>query len=196
MTVIENCSVTIFIIIRRHFKFVDQMICLKKSIIISIQFQMQMKIHHFNFSKKKIFLFKFENANFEFYVHVMRFETADVLIRNDENKFIKMFRNFRLRRITEMKYFNVYFVINDIMNLIVKKSEQSHQKIYFQKLLRACLSNESQSDFVSKNKTVKIKKNIIIYNVDSVFTRRLTKLIKNYFIIGTDQDFVNLFQNE
>lgn len=47
---------------------------------------MQMKIHYFNFSKERIFLFEFENVNFEFYVHVMKVKTADVLIQNDEKK--------------------------------------------------------------------------------------------------------------
>ena len=53
---IKNCSVTILIIFKRHEKIINQMMNLKKIIIIPPHFELQVRIHHFNFSKKKFLI--------------------------------------------------------------------------------------------------------------------------------------------
>lgn len=196
VAVIGSCSVTIPITTRRHSKPVDQVVCLKESVTIPAQSQVQVRIHHLNLPEGRDFLFEPGDANFGLYAHVMGSETAGVLVRNDEDKPIKVPRNFRLGRVTEMEYPNAYLATSDTMDLAVKKSEQSHQKAYLQKLLRACLSDESQSDPVPEDKTVKTKEGITIHNADPAFTRRLTELIRDYSIIWTDQGFASLPQNE
>ena len=95
---INNYLVIISIISKRHVKsIINYIISLKNSMIISLHFQFRIKIYHFVFFEKKNFLFEFENVNFGLYAHVIK-----------KNRSIKMFQNFRLERIIEIKYFNAY----------------------------------------------------------------------------------------
>ena len=145
---IKNCEIIVFIIIKRHSKAMNKIICLKKIVIISSHSQLRVRIHHFDFSQNREFLFESKKMNFDLYAHVIEIETSDILIRNDENKIIKVLRNCRLKRITEVEYSNVYQITNEVMKLAIKRFHQSHQKNYFQKLFRACLSVFKKIDIV------------------------------------------------
>ena len=88
---IKNCEVIVFIIITRHSKMMNKIICSKKIVIIFSHLQLQIKIYHFDFSQNKKFLFESKKMNFDLYAHVIEIETSDILIQNDENKIFKMF---------------------------------------------------------------------------------------------------------
>lgn len=199
LTRIKNCSINILIQTKRHVKSVNQLICLKEIIIVFSRFQIQVRIHNLNFFDKDFF-FKFENVSFDFYFHVMGLKTSDVLIRNEEDKPLKILRNFRLKRMIEMNYSNAYIATKNTMDLIIEKSQQIHQKAYFQKLLQACLfncktdSNSKKSDL--KESTIQIKKEIMIHNANLAFIRRMMKLVNNYSVIWFDQGFATLSKSE
>ena len=108
-TLINSCDVIIFITSRRHFKsMIHHMISFKKIIIIFSRFQLRVRIHHLIFFQKRDFLFESENINFSMYVHVIEFDIKSILLQNEKNKSIKVFRNFRFDRVVKLNYFNVY----------------------------------------------------------------------------------------
>ena len=66
-------------------------------------------IYHLFLSTSKNFLFKFvDDINLTMFVHMIDTFSFVVIIRNDEHQIIKFFRNFRLKRINELKYINVF----------------------------------------------------------------------------------------
>ena len=143
------------------------------------------------FQKKKKFLFESKNVNFDLYVYIIKTEIFEILIRNEQNKSFKISRNARLKRIIEMKYSNVCHVTNDVIDLIIRKSESFHRKAYFHKLLKSYLSVVEIESTESKF-TIRIKKKIIIHDFDFIFTKQLLKLINDYSAIWIDQKFIIL----
>lgn len=189
---IENCSVTIFIMFKKRFnsRIIDQAVNFKNNITIFSHFQLKAKIHHFNLSFERNFFFEPDNINFDFYAHIIDFVTSVVLIRNDENKFIHVFRNFRLRHVIEMKYSNAYQIEKKTSNLTIKKFKSVHRKAYFEKLLRACMNKITKKTNLETSFIVWTKKSITIYDVNQWMINQLKNLIKEFFVIWTDQRFV------
>lgn len=194
VTIIDNCLIIISIAFKRHAKTViNWIVCFKNTIIISFRSQLCARIHHFNFFKERDFFFKSTDFNFDLYAHVLKSEIKNILFRNDEKKTIRISRNFRLSRVIEINYLNVYQMIqNETLNLIVCQTKQYHQNVYFQKLLRVCLFKTVQK----LNQKTKTKNEITIHNSNSIFIRRFIKLINDYFIIWTNQRFAILFESE
>ena len=188
-TSIKSCSVIISIMFKRHEKIINQIINFKEMIIISSHFELQIRIHKFNFFEKRNFLFESKNVDFDVYVHIVRAETSNVLIRNEQSRSFRISRNARLDRIMKMKYSNVYHATDDVIDLVIRKSEFFHRKIYFHKLLKSYLSVFEIESAESKF-TIRIKKKIIIHNSDFAFTKQLLKLINDYSAIWIDQNFV------
>lgn len=135
-TTIENCDVIIAVQSKRHSKIkINHVMILKKTNVILSHLQQQVKIHHLNISKKIDYFFESNEVNFSLYVHVINVKTFKIVIQNEENKLIKISKNFRLKRATKLNFFNAYDVIkNNVMNLINKQFKQFHKKIYFHKL--------------------------------------------------------------
>lgn len=185
MKKIKNCSVIIFVISKRHAKtIINRMICFRDTIIFSFCSQFCAKIHHFNFFENKDFFFESKNVNFGLYAHVIKIKISNVLLRNDENKTIKILRNFRLSRIVKLDYSNVYQMIENVLNLIVRQIKQFYQNVYFQKLLKVCLF-DTKKNFIVENsaQTLKIENEIIIHDLNLMFIRQLIKFVNDYSMI-------------
>ena len=195
-TFIKNCSIIISIISKRHEKIINQIMNLKKIIIISFHFEFQIRIHHLNFSEKKNFLFESKSVDFDLYAHIIETETSDILIRNEQNKSLRISRNVYLDRVMKMKYSNVCHVTtNDVINLAIRKPKSFHRKAYFQRLLKSYLF-VVEIDSAESETTIRIKKKIIIHNADPIFTKQLLELINNHSAIWTDQGFAILSEDE
>lgn len=122
---IKNCVIIILIIAKRYFRLiVSHVINFNNVIVISLHSQTIIKIYHLNFSKMKDFFFKSNNINFSMYIHVISDKITDVLMRNDENKFMKIFWYFRLKCVMKMNFSNAYQINKEIINLIKKNSKR------------------------------------------------------------------------
>ena len=65
------------------------------------------------------------------YAHLVDVFTKTIIIRNDNDMSIQISRNFRLKKVFELKYFNVFYVFNEKNNvheLTMKQSIFVHKK--------------------------------------------------------------------
>lgn len=70
-----------------------------KILIISSHSKMFILIHNIHFLLNKNYFFKFTNSvNFVIYVYFVNIKIKTILTRNEHNKFIKIFHNFRLKK--------------------------------------------------------------------------------------------------
>ena len=194
VAVIGSCSVTIPIASKRHAKAaINRVVCLKETMTIPPRSQLRARIHHLNLPEGRDFLFEPADLNFGLYAHVLGSETKGILLRNDEEKAVRVPRNFRLGRVIEIDYPNAYQLTQDgALDLAVRQSKQYHQNVYFQKLLRACLPPNVQK----LDQEVKTENGITIHNANPNLTGRFIKLINDYSIIWTDQGFATLPESE
>lgn len=93
---IENCKIIVFIMFKRHDK-INHVMCFKKSIIIPPHTQQSIQIHHLNLLKNRNFIFESNDTNVNLYIYVFNADTLKILIQNDENKSVKIIKNFRLK---------------------------------------------------------------------------------------------------
>ena len=106
---------------------------LRKITIIFLHSKISMKIHYLIVFDFRDFFFKFDEIDLLIvYVHLMNAFTNEILLRNKFNRFIKVSRNYRLKKFIELKYINVYYINNEndfkIQNLAARRFQSKYQK--------------------------------------------------------------------
>ena len=123
---IDNCDVIVSLKVRIIEVVVAKSVHLRKTIMISSKTKFSVEIHHLAVSNKK-YLFELEEIlNLIAYVHLMNAFIKTILFYNEFDISIQISRNHRLEKITEMNYFNVFYIFDDdekkIHDLTIKRS--------------------------------------------------------------------------
>ena len=101
---------------------------------------MIISVHNVNLFVSRDFLFESKNTKLIMYAHLVDVSTIAILIRNDKNISVKISRNYRLNRVFELDFSNVFHIDNsdDVRHLAIKKSKTSHKDEWFKKLISVC----------------------------------------------------------
>ena len=131
-TFIINIDVIVLIKVKSSKVSIQRFVHIRKTIVISSQTKMIVFIHHSFLSTSKNFLFEFvDDINLTLFAHIIDTFIFVVIIRNDEHQTIKISRNFRLKRISELKYINVFQIhaenIEEMKFLTIKKLKFTHK---------------------------------------------------------------------
>ena len=131
-TLIDNCDVTIVFDVRSRVSHVQQRsIHVKKIIVLSSRNQMTIFIHHLvdELLVNRDFLFEFDESNLILYVHIVDVDTKIVLIINDSNSVVKISRNFRLNKLVELDFSQVYHLDENenVVELTRRKLKFEHK---------------------------------------------------------------------
>ena len=124
---IDNCDITIFIVINNRFKFQRLSIYVLKTATIFSKIEYFFKIPNTVLSKRNYFLELTSTANFFIYFYIINSKTNFILRRNNIEKFITVSRNFRSKMLHEINYFNVYMINSKISDLAIKFSKLKHK---------------------------------------------------------------------
>ena len=110
IVVVNNIDVTIFLKTRFVKNVIQKSMHLRKIVVVFSRFEMKIAVHNACLSKSKNFLFELDNDIVELimYVHIVDVFTFSILIRNDKNFLIKIFKNYRLDKIIEIDFLNVF----------------------------------------------------------------------------------------
>lgn len=182
---IASCNVTISIIIKtetQQFRLIHAV----KTCLISAKSECLMTIHRLIFLSDRDFLFESVEANFIIYAHLMNENTFSILIQNEDNKRMKISRNFRLRTVTKLDYFNVYQVnFDDVINLILRRSKFEHKIFWFRKIIIAVAINDTSQAYcynaiMNQSIEIVLSNEIILHNAFDKVVNTFTKLINEY----------------
>ena len=136
---IDNCDVIVSIEIRsRDAQTQQRFIHARKTITLSSRNQLIISVHQLNdeLFDDRDFFFESNDIDFILYAHLIDFFIKTILIFNDTNQIIKIFRNFRLNKLIEIDYSHVFHVDeNFVKKLIVRHSKIIHQFSWFKKLI-------------------------------------------------------------
>ena len=126
---IESIDASISIEVKSAKTSLQRLIHLKKIVIISSHIEMIISVHNVNLSVSRDFLFESENSKLVMYVHLIDVSITAILIRNDKNIFVKISRNYRLDRVFELDFSNVFHIedSDDVRHFAIKKSKTSHR---------------------------------------------------------------------
>ena len=107
--VINSINVIIILKSRLIKNVVLKLVHLRKSIIVLIRIKIIVNVHNACLLKNKNFLFEFNNNVIELimYAYFVNVFTFSILIRNNKNYSIKIFKNARFDKIIEINFSNV-----------------------------------------------------------------------------------------
>ena len=135
---IENCKVIISISIKNRFISQSASIHSIKARIIASHTKLSISIHKISLSERDYF-FEPAEANFSIYFHIVDTAISVILIRNNNVTSIKVFRNFRLNKLIEIKHSNVLHVDSKSSDFAIRILKSKHKKLFFDKVLKSIL---------------------------------------------------------
>ena len=99
---------------------------MRKIIVIFLHAKIIIFVHNVTLSINRDFLFKSNNdINLSIYAHLVDAFTFFIVIRNEQNVSIQISRNYRLDRIFELDFANVFYINdsnkNNVRQLTIKK---------------------------------------------------------------------------
>ncbi len=108
-------------------------------------------IHHSNLPSDRDFLFEPSDSNASLFAHAIDASTNCIMAKNDSPQSIKISRNARLGRITEIQYPNAFHVDSDIRDYAERKPTRSHKESWFKRVLKAAMLAYTAVAAVSSN---------------------------------------------
>ena len=149
-------------------------------------------------------MFELENTNFILYAHVIDVFTKTILVINDTNKIVRMFRNCRLNKLIELDFSHVFYVENDnnFANLVIRVLKTKHKSFWFKKIIFAfvvvvVVTNAMTSSITTNSIDVQF----IEFNVSKTFdvmtfvVLTLRNLRKSFANFSNLKFFANFFAN-
>ena len=131
---INSCDVTVSLKVKIIEIVIAKSIHLRKIIVILLKIELSIKIHHLIVSNKKYLFESKEIFNLIAYAHLINAFIKTILFRNEFNILMQIPRNYRLEKITEINYFNGFYISidnkneNEIRDLTAKQSRLFKQK--------------------------------------------------------------------
>lgn len=109
----------------------------KKIINVSFKFEITILVYYTSISNNRDFLFELNRLNLLLYAYLVNLETRNIVVRNNSNKTIYILRNCRLRRITKLEFFNIFYIVanSNVLNLILRKTFANYKTNRFKKII-------------------------------------------------------------
>ena len=176
---IESCEIIISIFIKNRFISQSAAIHFIKTRIISSHTKISISIHKILLSKRDYF-FEFVEINFSIYSHVVDTAINVVLIRNNNVESIKIFKNFRLNKLIEIKHFNVFHVESRFSDLVIRIFKSKHKKLFLDKILKSIHKKSDTFLSIIENTNVVLFNDITVYNSSKKNIQKFSNLIEKY----------------
>ena len=189
---IESCKITISInIITTHRFFQSKFVHFTKIKIVSSNFERFISIHKIVISNRNYLFESFDSTNFSVYAHLIDDKINFILIRNNNDKFLKIFRNFKLSFLSQFFYINVFQINTHLFDMILRNSKSDHKTFWFKKIFIAAVYTANIDSQTFKQEISLINK-ITIHEFFRQIVIVFINLLNKYFNIWTNQSFVNL----
>ena len=105
---IDNCEIIVFLKVRIFRVIVQTSIHATKTTYVFFRSEIFLSIHHIVMSTDRDFFFESNELNVFLYVHLVDAKSKYILIRNDSNYIVHIFKNCRMKRLTKLNFFNAF----------------------------------------------------------------------------------------
>ena len=198
---IINIDVIVSIKVKSSKTSIQRLVHIRKTTVISSLTKMIVFIHYSFLSTNKDFLFEFvDDINLTLFAYIIDTFIFAVMIRNDESQTIKIFRNFRLKRINELKYINAFQIhaenVEEMKSLTIKEFKFTHKFEWFKKFIVVCVIVYATTSVI---KIEKVNFNDLIEIVMSFELSSSSSIVINFFLSqtsSTDKSNELVFFNE
>ena len=111
--IVRNCDITIFFEIRSRVVCVQiRFVHVKKKLVLSSRTQLIVVINDLNndLTFDRDFLFELNDIELILYVHLIDFFIKTIFVINNIDQFMKISRNFKLKKLMKFDYINVFLI--------------------------------------------------------------------------------------
>ena len=140
---IDSIDIIISLKIRFFKLTIQRFIYFKKITIISSHVELIVVVHHIELTITRNFLFESnDNFNLIMYAHLVDAFIKFIIVRNDKEFSIMIFRNFRLNKIFEIDFSSDFHIDIDDENVkyfVVKEFKFIHKNNWFKKFIFVCV---------------------------------------------------------
>lgn len=121
---IESYNVIVNLKIKTNRTIIYKQVHIKKTINVVFEFEITISIYYTSISSNRDFFFESNKFNLSIYIYLVNFETRNIVVRNNSNKTIYILRNCQLRRIIELEFFNVFYIVvnSNVLDLTLRKA--------------------------------------------------------------------------
>ena len=158
---IESCEVIASLKIRTFKIVVQTSIHARKITVVSSRFELVLSMHYTTVSFDRDYLFESNELKLSLYAHLVDFNIKQIIVRNESNQVVHIFRNYRVDHIIEIDYINVFQIhvdeISHVVDLALRRSAQVHKINWFKKIIVAiyvAINVLSDSSFLTSEVTV------------------------------------------
>ena len=138
---IDSCDVIVALNVKISRIIVHTSIHARKTIIVFSHIEIVLSIHFTTIFANRDFLFESKNLNLSLYVHLTNVEFKNIVVKNDNDKFVHISRNCRVERMIELDFSNAYVISidddNDVVEFVVRKSFTKHKINWFKRVIVA-----------------------------------------------------------
>ena len=184
---IESCEITVSIRLRSKFSSQVKFVHITKIIIVSSQTEIAVSVHIISVSDRD-YIFESDQINFAIYAHIINADIKIILIKNNNYTFVKILRNFRLNKITEITYSDACLVNSVFKNLVLRHSKTYHKKAWFEKIITAISSVTNAVEIID----IIFSNDVTIHKSSKNVVQIFFKLILKHSALWTSYEFVEL----
>ena len=186
---IESCGITVSIRLRSRFSSQVKFVHITRTIIISSQTEIAVPVHIISMPDRD-YIFEPDQINFAIYAHIVNIDIKVILIRNNTYTPVKIPRNFRLDKITEMTYPDACLVDSVSKNLVLKHSKAHHKKAWFKKIITAFANATNAIEFDSTD--IILSNDVTIHNSSVNAMNAFFKLVWKHSTLWISHEFAEL----
>ena len=163
-----------------------------KTRIISSYTKNSISIDKFFLSKLDYF-FKFIEAKISIYSHIVNTIISVILIRNDNVKSIKIFKNFWLNKLIEIEHFNILYVKSKPLIFVIRIFKSKRKNLFLNKPWKSTLLIYKKNNHTASVDVCLLNKNIdsilfndiTIYNLsEKIVFQKFSDLIENVLLFS------------
>ena len=186
---IESCETVISIFIKNRSAFRTTSVHFTKTRIISFHVEISILIHKILLFERD-YLFESAETNFFIYSYIVDTITNVILVRNNDNRLIRILKNCRLNKLIELKHFNALLIDFDSSNLAIRRSKSEHKNSFFQKVFKSAMIATAENFAID----VILSNEITVHKSSKFVVENFSKLMNDFAFLQTDQKFSNLFE--
>ena len=138
---IDNCEIIVSFEVRTSRVIIQISIHARKITMIFSHSELIFSMHYITVSFDRDYLFESDEFNFSLYAHLVDSIFKHIVVRNENNQVVHIFRNCRVDHMIEIDFINVFQIyvdqVSEIVDLAFRRSIRAHKISWFKKIIVA-----------------------------------------------------------
>ena len=138
-TYIDSCEIIVNLEVRTFKISIQTSVHARKITIISSHNELMLSMHYTTMSFDRNYFFESNEFNLSLYVHLIDFTFKHIVVRNESNQTMHIFRNCRIDHMIEIDFVNAFQIhvdeTEEIVDLVLRRLIRQYKINWFKKII-------------------------------------------------------------